>query len=649
MSADGIIVTFDGQLDGPALAASGAVSVTREGLEVPLREAPLFDPATGALRFEPAQGLRPGSSYEVTLSGLLGGPRRALSDSGAYRWQFKTSVPQVVSLSPSDQDTTVSVSADGIIVTFDGQLDEPALAAAGAVRIFAEGLEIPLTTPLFDAAANTLSMMPAAGLRPGTSYRVAVDASVRGPLATDAVIWTFATEVPRVVATLPAEGSSISAGTRRLQVQFASAVEVERLHPRNFRLSQAGRPIPLTEGEFLYDAGSFTVSLPAVEFISGSEYRLVLLARVGGPRARSEDLEISFTTDVPVLVSTLPGAGAEGISTGRATLQATFSGPIALRDEAGFTLRARSLTEFFGVGDDEAFQVVPITGFGTDSSRTVVSFAPEGGLDDFTEYEVTIGARVFGNLSDEEVSWRFSTAARLADAAAGGTLTNPDRAVQLYLPPNALSASATEIRISSIASAAGNPAFLAQSNVQIGRAFQIDAGDMVLRKPATLTLRYTDTELGSANPGRLGIFTLASGSWNRIGGTAGVADHAVSTTVGEFGVFALFEDLSTAVGTVGLSAVDCQPRAFAPAGGDLRDETDISFELSGPADVTIRVYNAAGRLERIVARDLPMAPGRNSLPWNGKDEDSEWVASGLYVVVVSAGSAQVEKIVAVVR
>jgi hypothetical protein len=81
----------------------------------------------------------------------------------------------------------------------------------------------------------------------------------------------------------------------------------------------------------------------------------------------------------------------------------------------------------------------------------------------------------------------------------------------------------------------------------------------------------------------------------------------------------------------------------------LRDETDISFELSGPADVTVRVYNAAGRLERIVARDVPMAPGRNSLPWNGRDEDSELVASGLYVVVVSAGSSQAEKVVAVVR
>ena len=65
--------------------------------------------------------------------------------------------------------------------------------------------------------------------------------------------------------------------------------------------------------------------------------------------------------------------------------------------------------------------------------------------------------------------------------------------------------------------------------------------------------------------------------------------------------------------------------------------------------MTVRVYNAAGRLERVVVRDQPMAPGRNSLPWDGRDEDRKTVASGLYVVVVSAGDSQAEKVVAVVR
>ena len=649
LGAGGIVVTFDGFLDEQALAEDGAVVLRREGQIIELREAPLFDGDSGTLRFEPAEGLRPGSRYEVTLSALIGGPRRAVSDSGAYSWQFATSVPQVVALSPADQDTTVSVSAGGIVVTFDGHLDERALAAEGAVQLFAEGVEIPLTSPIYDDGSNTLSMMPAAGLRPGTSYRVQITSDVRGPRADDGVMWTFATEVPRVTATDPADGASIGAGSRRIQVQFSSAVDESGVHPQNFRLGQGGRPLTLAAGEFLYDTETFTVSLPPVELVSGSGYRLVVSTRIGGPRARGPDLDILFTTDIPSVLSTLPDDGAEGVSTGQSTLQTTFSGPIARRDGGGFTLRARSLSDVLTDGDEVTFQIVAITGFGTDSSLTVVNFAPEGGLVNFTEYEIAIGPRVFGSLSDETFTWRFSTAARLADAAAGGTLTNPDGAVELYLPPNALATSATEIRIAPVAETAGKPAALLQSGVQIGRAFQIDAGDAVLRKPATLTLRYTEAELGTADPARLGIFTLQGLTWNRIGGTASPAGRAVRTTVSEFGVFALFEDLAAAVGSVGLSAIDCQPQAFAPAGGNLRDTTDISFELSGPADVTVRVYNVAGRLERVVVRDQPMAPGRNSLPWDGRDEDRKTVASGLYVVVVSAGGAQAEKVVAVVR
>ncbi|MDP7449224.1 MAG: Ig-like domain-containing protein, partial [Candidatus Latescibacteria bacterium] len=474
----GIAITFDGPVDDQALAADGSVTITREGVALALREAPLFDAETSVLRFEPAEGLRPGSRYEVTLSGLLGGPLRALSDSGAYRWQFHTAVPQVTSLVPAETDTTVNAGTRELVATFDGRLDDESLAEAGAVRVFAEATEIPLATTAFDLDANTLTIVPTGGLRPGTSYRVQIAADVLGPLAAAGISWAFSTETPQVVATDPADGTSIGAGNLRIQVQFSSAIAEENLLPRYFSLSQAGRPLTLAADEFLYDVETFAASLPAVEFVSGSSYRLVVSSRIGGPRAQGADTDISFTTDIPTVVGTVPDAGAEGISTGQSTLQATFSGRIARRDGTGFSLRARSLVDVLTEGDEAVFQVIPIAGFGTDSTLTVVSFSPEGGLQDFTEYEISIGSRVFGDLGEDGFTWRFSTAARLADAAAGGIVTNPDRAVELYLPPNALAASATEIRISPVATAAGKPAALAQDNVQVGRSFRIDAGDV---------------------------------------------------------------------------------------------------------------------------------------------------------------------------
>jgi hypothetical protein len=61
------------------------------------------------------------------------------------------------------------------------------------------------------------------------------------------------------------------------------------------------------------------------------------------------------------------------------------------------------------------------------------------------------------------------------------------------------------------------------------------------------------------------------------------------------------------------------------------------------------VYNVSGRVERVLSRDRAMAPGRNTIVWDGRDDDADVVASGLYVVVVSVAGAQAEKVVAVVR
>jgi hypothetical protein len=229
-------------------------------------------------------------------------------------------------------------------------------------------------------------------------------------------------------------------------------------------------------------------------------------------------------------------------------------------------------------------------------------------------------------------------------------VTNGSGSVELYFPPNAFTAGAREVSIVPVTDVpAGKPVAMAQDLTLVGSAYRVDAGDASLRKPVTLQLGYTETELGSLEAALLGIFRLAGGEWERVGGTPDPVARKVATTTETLGTFALFEDRSTPVGSLAVVDVDCQPRAFAPAGGALRGETDISFQLTRSADVTVRVYNASGRLERVVAREVAMARGRNTVTWDGTDEEAEAVASGLYIVVVSAGSAQGEKVVAVVR
>ena len=352
--------------------------------------------------------------------------------------------------------------------------------------------------------------------------------------------------------------------------------------------------------------------------------------------------------------------GAEGVSLATATIEITFSGRIASRDATGFQLASRSLGDVGQNDGDRPFEEVQITGFGTDAALSIVNFAPVGGFRPFTEYRVSVDREVMGELADADSSWVFSTAARIADARQGETVRNPQRTLTLFFPPNSLQGGNGEvsIRVANIgdASLPGGKALSQNGSTQdgsvsmVGQAYEIDIGDAFLRKPVTLTLSYSEADLGGRNPTRLGVFTVSgSDILRRVGGTADPAAKTVRTTVEELGIFALFEDLSVGLGSASIEDVDCQPRAFSPLGGALSSETDISFGLTGPADVTVRVYNTSGRLERVIARDTPMAPGRNSLAWDGRDEDEDIVASGLYIVVVSAGDERAEKVVAVVR
>jgi len=644
-AASVLSATFDTQVLNDGLLRSDAVRILREGVEVALRQTPVFDVPSLSLLFEPEGGLRPGSSYQVTLTGLLGGPLR-LTGEGDYSWAFTTRLASPTEFSPARGDTGVPVTTSGIRVTFDAGIDPVVLASDdSAVQLFREGQLVDIGSPSYDPDARALSFGPTVGFLSGSSYRVVLDSELRGPQAAGEIDWSFRTQIPEVVSTTPTDAASITSDPRRISVTFSSPVDSAGRAPRNFRLARGGRPLVLAANEFLYDPATFTVSLPSIDLVSGSEYTVAVSGRIGGPQSALTDHLFTFRTEIPTVSSTEPADGDEGIGTSQGLISVDFSSPIANQSAEGFSLRSRSLD-----ATDTTFVVLPITGFGTDSTQTHINFAPEGGFRAFTEYEVIVDRRALGPLAEEGFSWRFSTAPRLTSISDGGTVSNADGSIQLYLPPNALSGSDGEIAISPVTADDGAGRPVASQQTQVGPAYRIDAGSATLRKPATLTIGYDTDDLAGANAARLGIFALADGDvWTRVGGTVDEAARTVTTTVPALGTFGVFEDTGAGLGSLAVADVDCQPRAFTPAGGQLRDRTDISFDLSAPADVTVRVYNVSGRVERVLSRDRAMAPGRNTIVWDGRDDDADVVASGLYVVVVSVAGAQAEKVVAVVR
>ncbi len=74
----------------------------------------------------------------------------------------------------------------------------------------------------------------------------------------------------------------------------------------------------------------------------------------------------------------------------------------------------------------------------------------------------------------------------------------------------------------------------------------------------------------------------------------------------------------------------CHPNPFNPS-------TTISYELAAPADVTLAVYDMAGKLVRMLVAGEPVAVGAHELTWNGRDDAGLAAPAGVYFCRLEAG------------
>ncbi|RKY69906.1 MAG: hypothetical protein DRP97_04640, partial [Candidatus Latescibacterota bacterium] len=271
--------------------------------------------------------------------------------------------------------------------------------------------------------------------------------------------------------------------------------------------------------------------------------------------------------------------------------------------------------------------------FSYDAEQRTALFDPAEELAQDTEYEARVSSSVrdsVGNRMAEDFRWRFRTASVVA-VWPGGTLENEAGTVSLFLPPNALDAD-QEIALTEVPESELTP--LPQGYAPVGAGIRFEPA-LMLEKPATLRLCCEDGEIGSWT-----IFHRADSNsdWKRLGGTVEALEEGftVIMAVRRLGTFAVFAGAApSGVGEV--SSVDCQPRVFSPKGGGLNAQTDISFELGAVSEVTIEIYDEAGRLMRMVTENERMQPGGNAKAWDGKDADGDVVHSGLYIVVIRVG------------
>ena len=112
---------------------------------------------------------------------------------------------------------------------------------------------------------------------------------------------------------------------------------------------------------------------------------------------------------------------------------------------------------------------------------------------------------------------------------------------------------------------------------------------------------------------------------------------------------AMIYDSSNVVGVDG-PALTWRVRLRANQPNPFATRTTIVFDLALRAPVTLRLYNAAGRLVRTLATGEEMAPGSHAVEWDGVDDGGARVGAGIYFTQLTAGTEKAtRRIVAVPR
>lgn len=85
-----------------------------------------------------------------------------------------------------------------------------------------------------------------------------------------------------------------------------------------------------------------------------------------------------------------------------------------------------------------------------------------------------------------------------------------------------------------------------------------------------------------------------------------------------------------------LTNLRVQPTQFTPNGDGINDEVKISFDVQRlliPRALHVEIHDLGGRLVRRIERNV--ASGGHSATWDGRSDEGEVVAPGLYLLRVS--------------
>jgi len=231
-----------------------------------------------------------------------------------------------------------------------------------------------------------------------------------------------------------------------------------------------------------------------------------------------------------------------------------------------------------------------------------------------------------------EYKARISIVESLEDiyATSGGFMQGAQNRLQLYIPPGALQKDA-RIYARPVAIPAVTLPQIKFSNLAYSIGVESNADILHFQKPATLTLFFNDFDVINLNAQNLSILYFESSEdYQILGGTLDLSNSTIRTSIKELGTYILIEDNTIKSGELILSEITCQPRIFSPR----QQSANISFNLSIDAKISIKIYNLAGRLVRVILQNEFTRAGYNPLEWDGRDYNGDICPSDLYVITI---------------
>ena len=228
------------------------------------------------------------------------------------------------------------------------------------------------------------------------------------------------------------------------------------------------------------------------------------------------------------------------------------------------------------------------------------------------------------------------------DRETGGMVESHDGHAKITFPPNSLPRT-TIVTVNPVIEESTPPV----SPIPF-QAYDFGPEDLRLHrlKPATIQFFVEDVAIlsGSKIKQTLTIARWGDKTWLPIGGTIDAQRGTISTVVSTLGRYAITTRPAVEMeeNTI-ISELTCQPRVFSPS----RESTWISFRLNRPDDITIKIYNEAGRLRRLLRESEPLSVGGHVFEWDGHDDENRRVVSNFYVVTVEGEGALGTKVVVV--